>query len=56
MSNDSRDRQLGVNRKITRRDFLNGVKVAVGGAILASNPSWLHGSEVADLTSPLAGS
>jgi len=42
-----------VNRKVTRRDFLDGVGVTVGGAVLASSPSWLHGLEVADLTSVL---
>jgi spermidine dehydrogenase len=27
------DRQLGMGRAITRRDFINGVSVAVGGAL-----------------------
>ena len=31
---DSRDRQLGMHRKITRRDFLNGVAVTVGAATM----------------------
>jgi spermidine dehydrogenase len=43
MSADSRDRDLGMNRKITRRDFFDGVAVAVGGSILASSAPWLHG-------------
>jgi spermidine dehydrogenase len=43
MSADSRDRKLGMNRKITRRDFLDGVAVAVGGSILTSSAPWLHG-------------
>ncbi len=43
MSGDSRDRELGMNRKITRRDFLDGVAVAVGGSVLASSAPWLHG-------------
>jgi len=43
MSCDSRDHELGMNRKITRRDFLDGVAVAVGGSILASGAPWLHG-------------
>ena len=30
-----RDRELGMDRAITRRDFLNGVSVAVGGSLLA---------------------
>ena len=29
------DRDLGMDRSITRRDFLNGVSVAVGGAMIA---------------------
>jgi spermidine dehydrogenase len=34
----SRDRELGMDRPITRRDFLDGVAVAVGGAgLLAGN-------------------
>ena len=41
MSERSRDQQLGMNRSITRRDFLNGVSVAVGGSILASNVGWM---------------
>ncbi len=34
MSTD--DRILGMDRDITRRDFLNGVSIAVGGSLLAS--------------------
>src|SRR5262249_14353394 len=30
VSNEKRDRQLGMNRRITRRDFLNGVAVGIG--------------------------
>jgi spermidine dehydrogenase len=30
------DRQLGMDRSITRRDFLDGVGIAIGGAIAAS--------------------
>lgn len=33
---DSRDRELGMNRRITRRDFLNGVALTVGAAMLPS--------------------
>ena len=32
---DERDRELGMGRKITRRDFLDGVALAVGGAAVA---------------------
>lgn len=49
MSADSRDRGLGMNRKITRRDFLDGVALAVGGALLASTAPWLHGLGSTDL-------
>jgi len=31
---DSRDRRLGMDRAISRRDFLNGVSVAIGAALL----------------------
>ncbi len=31
---DPRDRELGMHRKVTRRDFLNGVAIAVGAAAL----------------------
>jgi len=31
-----KDRELGMDRKITRRDFLDGVALAVGGAVVAS--------------------
>jgi len=34
-----KDRQLGMDRDISRRDFVNGVGVAVGGALIA--PGWL---------------
>ena len=32
MKDKSRDRELGMDRPITRRDFLNGVALTVGGA------------------------
>jgi spermidine dehydrogenase len=43
MSDDSRDRELGMNRKITRRDFLDGIALTVGGSILEGSVPWLHG-------------
>ncbi len=42
MSTNS-DRDLGMHRHITRRDFVNGVGVAVGGALIA--PGWLSARE-----------
>src|SRR5580693_4955027 len=50
MSDDSRDRGLGMNRKITRRDFLDGVALTVGGSILASSAPWLRGLDSANST------
>jgi spermidine dehydrogenase len=35
----SNDRELGMHRDITRRDFVNGVGVAIGGSLIA--PGWL---------------
>jgi spermidine dehydrogenase len=46
MSDESRDRELGMGCPITRRDFLNGVSIAVGGSILASSTPWLSGLEL----------
>ena len=39
----SGDRDLGMHRDITRRDFVNSVGVAVGGALIA--PGWLSAQE-----------
>ncbi|HJO04304.1 MAG TPA: NAD(P)-binding protein, partial [Acidobacteriota bacterium] len=35
MSRNSKDRNLGMFRDISRRDFVNGVGVAIGGSLLA---------------------
>ncbi|MEE9229726.1 MAG: twin-arginine translocation signal domain-containing protein, partial [Acidobacteriota bacterium] len=37
----SYDHDLGMDQPITRRDFLNGVSIAVGGSLLGT--SWLAG-------------
>jgi spermidine dehydrogenase len=37
------DRRLGMNRPITRRDFVNGVAVAIGGAVLRPPTWWQDG-------------
>ncbi|HTZ73801.1 MAG TPA: NAD(P)-binding protein [Candidatus Aquilonibacter sp.] len=34
MPDETRDRELGMHRQITRRDFLDGVAVAIGGSLL----------------------
>jgi spermidine dehydrogenase len=39
---NTRDRDLGMDRAITRRDFLNGAAVALSGALVA--PPWLNAS------------
>jgi spermidine dehydrogenase len=36
-----RDRELGMEREITRRDFLNGVSIAVGSSLIAANSPWV---------------
>ena len=41
MNDDSGDRDLGMDRKISRRDFLNGVSLAMGGSVLAAGVSRL---------------
>ena len=43
---DRRDRELGMARKITRRDFLNGVALTGGAALLPSQ--WLATVAIAD--------
>jgi len=42
---DNSDRDLGMTRDITRRDFLNGVSLGVGGALLASSAPLLSALE-----------
>ncbi len=42
MSQEKRDRELGMQQNITRRDFLNGVSLAVGTSLLAANPVWVE--------------
>ena len=36
----ARDRELGMDRAITRRDFLNGFSLAVGGSLALSGSFW----------------
>ena len=35
MTNEIKDKELGMSREITRRDFLNGVALGVGGTLVA---------------------
>jgi spermidine dehydrogenase len=41
MSEEKRDRELGIGRSITRRDFLNGVSIIVGASLVPGNSAWL---------------
>jgi spermidine dehydrogenase len=43
--NDDRDRELGMGRKITRRDFLDGMALAVGGAVAGACPNYAWSGE-----------
>src|SRR5882672_474264 len=45
MDDKRRDRELGMDRTITRRDFLDGVAVAVGGAIVAMHAPLMNAQE-----------
>jgi len=47
MSEENRDRQLGMNRRITRRDFLNGVAVGIGALGYASLADLAYGTHAA---------
>jgi spermidine dehydrogenase len=47
----SRDRELGMRRHITRRDFLNGMAMGAGGALASP---WLDGLLVAQTSAPPA--
>ena len=49
MSNKARDRELGMDRRITRRDFLNGVAIGVGSMAAASVLSSCVGHAAFDL-------
>ena len=55
MSRDNDNRDLGMTRDITRRDFLNGVSLGVGGALLASNAPLLSALEDLATKDPASG-
>ena len=48
MSNEKGDRDLGMNRAIPRRDFLNGVSLAIGASLTSPNNFWADMLAVAD--------
>jgi len=47
---DKRDRALGTDQPITRRDFLNGCAVTVGASLLASRPGLLEAMAASDVS------
>lgn len=50
---DAYDRELGMDRHITRRDFLSGVSVALTSSLVA--PAWLHASGATAAAQSAAG-
>ena len=42
MKHEKPDRDLGIGRRITRRDFLNGFSIAIGGSFALSDYKWLE--------------
>ena len=42
MSGAKNDRKIGMGSNITRRDFLNGVSIAVGGSLLVPDTKWFE--------------
>lgn len=54
MENTKRDKELGMGREITRRDFLNGVAIGVGSSLLggAIRPEDLLAAAVLDQSDP----
>jgi spermidine dehydrogenase len=55
LSRDNTDRDPGMNRDITRRDFLNGVSLGLGGALLAPNAPLLSALEDLATKDPASG-
>jgi spermidine dehydrogenase len=42
MSGKDQDRKLGMGHEITRRDFLNGMSIAVGTSLVGASPTWVE--------------
>jgi spermidine dehydrogenase len=55
MSLSKRDRELGMGRRITRRDFLNGVAVGIGALGASGIPGLAGGENAAHAQNPPAG-
>ena len=57
MSQEQHDRELGMGRRITRRDFLNGMAVGIGALGSTSFARWASAADgVADTGHPPSGS
>ena len=55
-ANSARDRELGMRRDITRRDFLNGIAVGTGGALASAwLPGFALGAEAAQFAQDAPG-
>ena len=52
---NSRDRELGMDRPIKRRDFLNGVAVAIGAPLLGAHPAFAQAAPPAYYPPSLTG-
>jgi len=50
LNDKSRDRELGMDREIPRRDFLNGVSLAIGGSVAMPGHFWSEVLAAADAT------
>jgi hypothetical protein len=50
MSGRKKDNELGLQRKITRRDFLNGFSIAAGGALALPGSAWADALECPRMT------
>jgi spermidine dehydrogenase len=48
VSNEKRDRELGMDRPIRRRDFLNGMSVAIGASLSVPSALWTAMLSAAD--------
>ncbi len=45
--NKDKDLRLGMGRDITRRDFMNGVSIAVGASLVPAHSNWLQAFDAA---------
>jgi spermidine dehydrogenase len=55
MNEEKRDRELGMHRRITRRDFLDGVSIAVGAAAMGTAAAHAQSAAAPASNAPGAG-